>query len=43
MYNFINICIIFYLVKDSVNESVLPRSKTYFNCIEIKSPEDSLW
>ena len=43
IYNFITICIIFYLVKDSINESVLLRNKTCFNCIEIKSLEHSLW
>ena len=43
IYNFITICITFYLVKDSINESVLLRCKTYFNCIEIKYLEHSLW
>ena len=43
IYNFITICIIAYLVKDSRNGSVLLGSKTYFNCIEIKSLEHSVW
>ena len=42
LYNLITICIIFYLVKDSINDSVLLCSKTYFNCTEIKSLEYSL-